>query len=125
MPIFEFQIVSETEKEARQFMEAVQADDVNIEEWEYNVGTPTDKQECYGFGVTRYSPKQLQRIADEMGVVLAYARNQEVVEQETDKLVQRVMQAREIVEAMNLTSEREMLHQMFETYKRLAEEEAG
>ena len=125
MPIFEFQIVSETEKEAQQFMEAVQAHDVNIEEWEYNVGTPTEKQECYGFGMTCYSPKQLQRIADEMGVILAYARNQEAVEQETDELVQRVMQAREIVEAMNLTSEREMLHQMFEAYKRLAEEEVG
>ncbi|BAU13930.1 hypothetical protein LEP3755_44730 [Leptolyngbya sp. NIES-3755] len=122
MPMFEFQIVSDTGKEAQQFMEAVQADDVNIEEWEYNVGTPTEKQECYGFGVTRCSPKQLQRIADEMGVVLAYAKNQETVERETDDLVQRVMQAGEIVKAMNLTSEREMLHQMFETYKRLTEE---
>jgi hypothetical protein len=125
MPMFEFQIVSDTEKEAQQFMEAVEADDVNIEEWECNVGTPTEKQECYGFGVTRFSPRQLQRIADEMGVVLAYAKNQETVEREADELVQRVMQAGEIVKAMNLTSEREMLHQMFETYKRLAEEESG
>ena len=125
MPSFEFQIVSETEQEARQFMEAVQADDVTIEAWDYNVDTPTEKQECYGFGVTRYSPKQLQRLADEMGVVLAYARNQKTVDRETDMLVQRVMQAKEIVEAMNLTSEREMLHQMLETYKRLAEEGSG
>lgn len=123
MLIFEFQIVSETEKEAQKFMEAVQAEDVNIEEWEYDVGTVTEKQECYGFGATHYSPKQLKRIADEMGVVLAYAKNQKRVEQETDELVQRVMQAGNVVKAMNLPSEREMLHQMFETYKRLAGEE--
>lgn len=125
MPLFEFQIVSETEKEAQHFMEMVQAIDVNIEEWEYNVGTPTEKQECYGFGVTHYSPKQLRQISDEVGVVLAYAKNQKTAERETDELVQRVMHAGEIVKAMNLTSEREMLHQMFETYKRLAEEEPG
>jgi hypothetical protein len=119
MPMFEFQIVSDTAKEAQQFISAVQAIEVNIEEWEYDVGTPTEKQECYGFGITHCSPKQLQRFANEMGVVLAYAKNQEVVEQETDQLVQRVMRAREIVESMNLTSEREMLHQMLETYKRL------
>ncbi|WP_088892397.1 hypothetical protein [Leptolyngbya ohadii] len=124
MPMFEFQIVSDTAKEAQQFMTAVQANDVNIEEWEYDVGTSTEKQECYGFGVTHYSPKQLQRFADEMGVVLAYAKNQEAVEQESDQLVQRVMRAREVVEAMNLTSEREILHQMLETYRRLEQGEA-
>jgi len=124
MPVFEFQIVSETEKEAELFMQAVEADDVNIEEWDYNVGTSTEKQECYGFGVTRYSPKQLGQIADEMGVVLAYAKNQEIVNRETDELVQQVMQAGEVVKAMNLTSEQEMRHQMFLVHKRLAEEKS-
>lgn len=114
-----FEFNADTTKEAQQLMTAVQANEVNIEEWEYDVGTPTEKQECYGFGVTHCSPKQLQRFADEIGVVLAYAKYQEVVEQETDQLVQRGMRAREIVEAMSLTSEREMLYQILETYKRL------
>lgn len=120
MSMFEFQIVSQTEKEAQQFMEAVQAEDVNFEEWDYDVDTSTEKTECYGFGITHYSPKQLDRIADQMGVILAYVKNQEVADREADELVQRVMQAGEIVKAMNLTSEREMLHQMTETYDRLA-----
>lgn len=119
MPMFEFQIVSETEKEAQLFMEAVEAEEVNIEEWDYDVDTPTEKTECYGFGVTHYSPKQLDRMADQMGVILAYVKNQEIADQEADELVQRVMQAGEIVKAMNLTSEREMLHQMTDVYDRL------
>jgi hypothetical protein len=105
MPMFEFQIVSETEKEAQQFMEAVQADDVNIEEWEYNVGRPTEKQECYGFETTGFSPRQLNRIADEKGVILAYAKNAEKVEQEADELMKRVMQKAATFKAMNVTSE--------------------
>ena len=122
MPMFEFQIVTDTEKEAEQFMAAVAAEDVGIEEWEYNVRTPTEKVECYGFGTTHYSPKQLRRIADSMGVVLAYAKNQEVIDRETNELVERVTRAGEIVKAMNLTSEREMLHQMFVVYEQLADE---
>jgi hypothetical protein len=107
MPMFEFQIVSETEKEARQFMKAVQADDVNIEEWEYDVGRPTEKQECYGFGITGYSPRQLNRIADERGVILAYAKNVEKVEQEADELIKRVMQTAATFKAINVTFEQD------------------
>jgi uncharacterized protein Yka (UPF0111/DUF47 family) len=107
MPMFEFQVVAETEKEAQQFMEAVQADNVNIEEWEYNMGRPTEKHECYGFGFTDYSPKQLNQIADERGVVLAYVKNVEKVEQEADELMKRVMQTAANFKAMNVTSEQD------------------
>lgn len=113
--MLKFQIVSDAKKEAQQFVGAVQANDVNIEEWEYDVGTPTEKQECYGFRATQHSLKQLQRFADDRGVVLAYIKNQEVVDQETDQVVQRVMRIRQIIEAMNLTSESKILLQMLET----------
>jgi D-tyrosyl-tRNA(Tyr) deacylase len=120
MSMFEFQIVTDTPKEAHQFMDAVQAQDVNIEEWDYGAGTPSEKSECYGFGTTHYSPKHLKRLTGEMGIVLAYAENQETAEQETEKLVQRVMEAGEIIKAMNLTSEQEMMYHISEICKRLA-----
>jgi D-tyrosyl-tRNA(Tyr) deacylase len=120
MPTFEFQIVTDTQKEAQQFMEAVEAQDVNIEEWEYDVGTTIEKSECYGFGTTHYSPKHLKRLTDQMGIALAYVKNQAVADQETEELVQRIMQAGEVVKAMNLDSERERMYQMSETYKQLA-----
>lgn len=121
MPMFQFQIVAKTELEAQQFMDAVQAEDVGIEEWEYNVGTPQELVECYGFGITKYLPKQLQRIADGMGVVLAYAKNKEEADEKDDQLVQRVLKAHQIVSEMGLSSDREILHQMFQTYQKLAE----
>jgi hypothetical protein len=99
MSMFEFQVVTDTEKEAQQFMEAVQAQDVSIEEWEYNVATPTEKLECYGFGITHYLPKHLKRLADQMGIALAYVKNQEIADQEAEELVRRIMQTGEIVKA--------------------------
>jgi hypothetical protein len=121
MPTFQFQIVTKTELKAQQFMDAVHAEDVGIEEWEYNVDTPQELVECYGFGITHYSPNQLQKLADEMGVVLAYAEDKEEVDERDDRLVQRVLKAHQIVSEMGLTSDKEILHQMFETCQKLAE----
>ncbi|XGV96549.1 MAG: hypothetical protein ACAF41_27935 [Leptolyngbya sp. BL-A-14] len=122
MSIFQFQTVAKTEAEAQQFMEAVEAKDPGIEEWEYNVGTPQELVECYGFGVTHYSPKQLQKLADEMGVVLAYAENKAKADERDDELVQRVLKANQIVAKMNLSSDGEILHQMFLTCQKLLED---
>lgn len=122
MTVYQFQILTNTEEAAHQFMQSVSTEDASIEEWEYNVGTPEYKQECYGFGLTHLSPKRLQHLADQMEVVLVYANNKAEIDQEDDKLVQRVLKAREIVAAMNLASDQEILHQMFETYRYLSEE---
>ncbi|NJN92253.1 MAG: hypothetical protein HC878_19070 [Leptolyngbyaceae cyanobacterium SL_5_14] len=122
MTAYQFQIVANAEEVAQQFIQAAGAEDASVEEWEYNVGTPEHKQECYGFGLTHLSPKRLQYLADQMGVALVYANNKAEIDQEDDKLVQRVLKAREIVAAMNLASEQEILHQMFETYRHLSEE---
>lgn len=122
MTVYQFQILTNTEEAAYQFMQAVSAEDASVEEWEYNVGTPEHKQECYGFGLTHLSPKRLQHLADQMEVVLVYANTKAEIDQEDDKLVQRVLKAREIVASMNLASDQEILHQMFETYRHLSEE---
>ena len=122
MTLYKFQILTSTEESAQQFMQAAEAKDVSIEEWEYNVNTPEEKHECYGFGLTHRSPKHLQRLADKLAIVLVYANNKAEADQEDDKLVQQVLKAREIVAAMNLTSEQEMLHQMLETYRHLSKE---
>ena len=121
MTAYQFQIAADTEEVAQQFIQAVSAEDASVEEWEYNVGTSKYKQECYGFGLTNLSPKRLQHLAKQMGVVV-YANDKAEIDQEDDKLVQRVLKAREIVAAMNLASDQEILHQMFETYRHLSEE---
>lgn len=122
MIAYQFQIVADTEETAQQFMQTVSAEDASVEEWEYNVGTLEHKQEYYDFGSTHLSPKRLQHLAEQMEVVLVYANNKAEIDQEDDKLVQRVLKAHEIVATMNLASDQEILHQMFETHRRLSEE---
>jgi hypothetical protein len=119
MLAFQFQIVAQTEAEAQQFMTAVQAEDVVIEEWEYNLNTPQEYKEYYGFGLTRQSPAQLKRLADDRGIVLAYVEDQNSVDEKTEELLKRLAQAHNIVAGMNLTSEAEMRSQMFEIYQQL------
>lgn len=81
MAIFNFQVITDTRKEAKRFMERVNAQDVDIEEWEYNVGTANEISECYGFARTNFSPKRLQRIADFEAVGLAYVNKAEAEDQ--------------------------------------------
>jgi hypothetical protein len=92
MPTFKFQIVAQTEESAQEFMEVAQAEEIVIEEWEFNVDTPQELQECYGFGVTHQSPDQLQRLAEDRGVVLAYVEDKRIVDERDEELVRRVMQ---------------------------------
>ncbi len=122
MPVFEFQIVAATDEKAQQFMEAARAKDVVIEDWESNEETSTQNHEYYGFGVTSYSPKRLQQIADSIDVVLVYAKNKVMVEEEDEVMIQRMIQANKIVREMNLTSDHEIIYRMLETYKKLADD---
>jgi len=72
--LFQFQIVTDTPKEAEQFMKEVEAFDTSVEEWWYSF---TDGREdieyCCGFGVTHYKPKLIKRIADFMDFSFVYA----------------------------------------------------
>jgi hypothetical protein len=72
--LFEFQILTDTAKEARAFMDDVKAQDVVIETWNFSpIEGDTEIEECYGFGLTHYKPKLLKRIADFMDIRLVYA----------------------------------------------------
>lgn len=122
MPTFQFQIVAQTKDAVQQFMEAAQTEEVVIEEWGDNINTPQEIEEYCGFGWAHQPPDQLKRLAEERGVVLVYVEDKGVVDERDEELVQRVMQAHQIVAGMNLTTETEMLHQMFETYRKLQED---
>lgn len=72
--LFQFQIVTDTPKEAEQFMKEVEAFDVSIEKWRYSfTNGREDVEYCYGFGVTHYKPKLLKRIADLLDFHFVYA----------------------------------------------------
>ena len=72
--LFQFQIVTDTPKEAEQFMKEVEAFDTSVEEWWYSF---TDGREdieyCCGFGVTHYKPKLIKRIVDFLDFQFVYA----------------------------------------------------
>jgi len=121
MPQFEFQIKTRTEAESERFMQAIGAEDVDIEPWIYDQGTPNEREECCAFGVTTLNPQELERLAAEHGVDLVHIEDVQAAEREADELIQRVMQASEIVSAMNPASEQERLRQMLETYQQLSE----
>lgn len=72
--MFEFQIVTETEKEAEIFMAEVQAEDVSIEDWSGIWPGPCYKRYVCSFGVTRYTPRRLNRVADYLGIGLIFIR---------------------------------------------------
>lgn len=73
--MFSFQITTDTEKEAKRFMEVVSAEDVVIEEWTYEkIKGDEILTEVYGFAVTKCLPKYLNRIADSLGVALIFVR---------------------------------------------------
>jgi|GEM_PF-5425392 len=73
--LFEFQIVTDTPKEAERFMREVEAWDVSVEETWYSFINRDDVEYCCGFGVTHYKPKLLKRIADFMDLRLVYVKS--------------------------------------------------
>lgn len=88
--MFHFQIVADTTKEAEKFMESVSATNVDIEEWEYQSTQALDvTTEVYGFAVTCYSPKRLNRLADSLGVALIYIESDRQLDQRVQSLLQR------------------------------------
>jgi hypothetical protein len=91
METFDFQIVTDTAKEARRFMESVEASEVVIEEWTFPTAEAHERAECYGFGITCYSPKQLRRIADSEEVALVYVKNSKQTDREASELCQRLL----------------------------------
>jgi hypothetical protein len=70
--MYEFQIVTKTESEAEHFMTEIGAEDVSIEDW--SGSRPGKEYENYicSFGLTTLTPKQLNRVADSLGVALIY-----------------------------------------------------
>lgn len=66
MTVYQSQIMANTEEAAQQFIQTVDSEDVSVEEWKYNVGTPEHKQEFYSFELTHFSPKRLQHLAEQM-----------------------------------------------------------
>jgi hypothetical protein len=92
MTTYEFQILAETEKQAQQFVDAVKAKDVVIENWNGIHKTSTLK-EFYGFGQTNFSPERLLQIANDFGVDLVYVNDHNKMNQENDQLVQQILQA--------------------------------
>jgi hypothetical protein len=91
METFEFQIVTETRKQAQRFMEMIAAEEPVIEEWIYPPSSSEDLSECYGFGLTHHSPKGLRQIADKEKVKLVYVKNCKQAQQEIDLLCDRVL----------------------------------
>ena len=91
METFDFQIVTETAKEARRFMESIEASEVVIEEWTFPTAEAHERAECYGFGITCYSPKQLRRIADSEEVALVYVKNRKQADREASELCQQLI----------------------------------
>jgi hypothetical protein len=68
----EFQVVTPDETAAAQFMTAVQAEDISIEDWSGSrPGEEYDNYVC-SFGLTQLSSKKLNRVADFLGVALIY-----------------------------------------------------
>jgi len=75
LPLFHFQVNGDTAKKVENFMTAVSALDVDIEEWDYRLRNRDDVETVvHGFAMSPYLPKQLNRIADTMGLALIYTR---------------------------------------------------
>jgi len=122
MSQFEFQIKTRTEEESERFMQAIAAEDIDIEPWICDEGTPNEREECCAFGTTTLSPQELAQRAEEYQVSLIYVENIEEAEQEADAVIQRVMQAAEMVSATNPQSEQERLSKMLQTYRQVSDE---
>lgn len=122
MPHYEFQIKTQTEQQSEAFMEAVEAEDVDIEPWIHDEGTPNEHEECNAFGVTTLTPEQLESRAAEHGVELIYVENVEEADQKADALIQQVMQASEIVYNREPTPGKTRLSEMLETHKQISDE---
>lgn len=97
MAQYEFQIKTQTEEEADAFMAAIGAEDVDVEPWIHEEGTPNEYEECNAFGVTALSPQELEAKATEHSVNLIYVESVEEADQKADALIQQIMQTSEIV----------------------------
>lgn len=88
-----FQILTRTESEAEDFMETILAEDVAIEEWDFEeIDSGRRFTEVYGFGVTHYTPEELEQMANFMGVELVYAESDEEIDQRFEALMQQIAQ---------------------------------
>ena len=122
MPQYEFQIKAHNEAAAEQFMEAIDAEDVDIEVWINDRDTPVHQEECIAFAVTTLSPEELEQRAAEHGVELVYAENVEEADAKADALLQQVLQASEIVYNREPTPGKSRISEMLETYKQISDE---
>lgn len=121
MPQYEFQITTQTEEASQQFMEAIGAEDVDIEVWINDRDLPTHTEECIAFGVTTLTPGELEQQAAEHGVDVVYVENVEEADAKADALFQQVMQASEIVFNREPTPGKSCLSEMIETTQQLSD----
>jgi hypothetical protein len=122
MSEYEFQIKTQTEAESQQFMEAIDAEDVDIEVWINDRNLPTQNQECIAFGVTTLTPEELEQRAAEQGVELVYVENVQEADAKADALFQQVMQASDIVFNREPTPGKSRLSEMIETTQQLSDD---
>lgn len=122
MPQYEFQIRTQTEEASQQFMDVIDAEDVDIEVWINDRDTPTHHEECIAFGITTLTPQELEQRATEHGVELVYVENVAEADAKADALVQQVMQASEIVYNREPTPGKTRLSEMLETHKQISDE---
>jgi hypothetical protein len=71
-----FEIVTRDEATAEQFMAAVRAEDVSIEDWSGVWPGPEYESYVCSFGLTPHSKRQLDRTADALGVSLIYVKTE-------------------------------------------------
>jgi hypothetical protein len=74
---FQFQIVTDTSKEAEQFMKEVEAFNTSAEETWYILADRDYIEYCCSFGVICYKSKRLKRMADFMDLRLVYVESYE------------------------------------------------